>query len=266
LNSELPATQASQPAAADAGGKSGTPGTPGGAAETRIAAVPPGKLDKAPAAVGAASGVRSASDSSTAAARKAVEAITAAGTPGNTGYKIGAQDVIEISVFKVPELSKMVQVSETGTVNLPLIGEVSAAGRTATELEKALTASLGAKYLQNPQVTVYVKEYNSQRVTLEGGGVKKPGVYPLRGRMTLLQLIATAEGLSELSSSEVAVFREENGKRMGARFDVSAIRSGEVADPPLRAGDVIVAPTSMAKETLNSVIKLVPLAAVFALL
>src|SRR5262249_61773057 len=104
----------------------------------------------------------------------------AASLPGNTAYKIGPNDVIEITVFKVPELSKQVQVTDNGTVNLPLAGEIVVAGKTAQQIERELARTLGAKYLQNPQVSVYVKEYNSQRVTVEGA-VKKPGVYPLRG-------------------------------------------------------------------------------------
>ena len=86
--------------------------------------------------------------------------------------------MLDITVFKVPELSKTVQVSETGTINLPLVGEVQAAGKTTQELERVLTAKLGATYLQNPQVSVLVKENNSQHVDhpgrrREAGGVSR---------------------------------------------------------------------------------------------
>lgn len=199
------------------------------------------------------------------AAARAADALTAPATPGSTAYKIGFQDVVEISVFKVPELSKSVQVSETGDINLPLVGEVQAAGKTAQELERELTTKLGSKYLQNPQVTVLVKEYNSQRVTIEGA-VKKPGVYPIRGHSTLLQFIATAEGLDPSSDSSVVVFRQSNGKRTAARFDISEIRSGNAADPEIQSGDVIVVGSSVAKETFNNFLKLLPVASVFALL
>ncbi|MFM9709597.1 polysaccharide biosynthesis/export family protein, partial [Streptomyces galilaeus] len=86
--------------------------------------------------------------------------------------------MLEFSVFKAPELQRVVQVSEDGTINLPLIGEIPASGRTATELERDVAQRLGKKYLQSPQVTIVVREYNSQRATLEGA-IKKPGVYPL---------------------------------------------------------------------------------------
>jgi polysaccharide biosynthesis/export protein len=196
---------------------------------------------------------------------RAADKLTSAAAPGNSGYKIGPLDVIEFSVFKVSELTRTVQVSEVGTVNLPLVGEIQAAGRTAQEVERDLTQKLGAKYLRSPQVTVLIKEYNSQRVTVEGA-VKRPGVYPIRGGLTLLQVIATAEGLDSTSDSTVVVFRQNAGKRFAARFDMGQIRSGETNDPPLQSGDVIVAPTSATKAAFDVILKSLPIATVFALL
>jgi len=192
-------------------------------------------------------------------------AVLAAQTPGSTAYKIGPLDVLEISVFKVAELSKTVQVADTGTVNLPLVGEVQAAGRTPQDLERELTKSLGAKYLQKPQVTVFVKEYNSQRVTVEGA-VKKPGVYPLQGKNSLLQMIATAQGLETVSDSTIVIFRTTNGKRAAARFDLAEIRAGNTDDPNIQPGDVIVAGTSAIKETFTNFIRYLPVASIFTLL
>jgi len=167
-------------------------------------------------------------------------------------------DVLEISVFKVPELSKSVQVANTGTINLPLVGEVAAAGKTAAEIEKDLTQQLGAKYLKSPQVTVYVKEHNSQRVTVEGA-VRKPGVYPIRGTLSLLQLIATAEGLDkDLYSKDVTVFRTVDGQRTPQVFDIDAIREGKVDDPPLRQGDLVVVDTSAGKAAFQNTIRILP--------
>jgi polysaccharide biosynthesis/export protein len=198
-------------------------------------------------------------------ATKVAETLTAAATPGNNAYKIGALDVLDISVFKAPELSKSVQVADTGTVNLPLIEDVQVVGRTAQEIERDIAGRLGAKYLQKPQVTVYVKEYNSQRVTVEGA-VKKPGVFPVRGGNTLLQYLAMAEGLDPNSDSTVLVFRTTNGVRSAAKFDVSEIRAGTAKDPTLFSGDVVVAPSSTMKEVFNNFIKVLPLASVFAVL
>lgn len=196
---------------------------------------------------------------------RAADKLTSAATPGNKGYKIGPLDVVEFSVFKVPELKRTVQVSGAGTLNLPLVGEIQAAGRTARQVERDLTKKLGAKYLQSPQVTILIKEYNSQRVTVEGA-VKKPGVYPLRGKTSLLQVIATAQGLDSVSDSTVVVFRRINGKRLAARFDVGQIRSGEANDPPIQSGDVVVAPTSAMKGAFDTIMKSLPLTTVFALL
>jgi len=131
---------------------------------------------------------------------KAADAFASAATPGSAAYKIGPQDVLDISVFKAPELARSVQVAESGTINLPLVGEIHAVGKTAQEVERDLAKRLGAKYMQSPQVTVYVKEFNSQRVTVEGA-VKKPGIYPLRGKTTLMQTIAMAEGLDPSTAS-----------------------------------------------------------------
>ena len=146
------------------------------------------------------------------------------------------------------------QVADNGTVNLPLIGDVSAGGKTAQEIERDLVRRYGRTYLRSPQVTVSVREYNSQRVTIEGA-VNKPGVYPVRGKASLLQMIATAQGLDENSDSMVVIFRQTNSGRTVARFAGSAIRTGSVVDPAIQSGDVIVASSSALKETFNAILK-----------
>lgn len=198
-----------------------------------------------------------------ASAAKAAEQLTASATPGSNAYKIGALDVLDISVFKVPEMSKSVQVANSGTANFPLVGDIQVVGRTAQQVERDLAAKLGAKYLQNPQVTVFVKEYNSQRVTIEGA-VKKPGVFPIRGHGSLMQFIAMAEGLDQVAGTEVVIFRQMDGKRVAGRFDIGQIKSGEAVDPPLQSGDVIVVQSSMMKETFNNFVKILPIVGVFA--
>jgi polysaccharide export outer membrane protein len=198
-------------------------------------------------------------------AARAADKLTSAATPRTTGYKIGPLDVVEFSVFKVPELTRTVQVNENGTINVPLVGEVQAAGRTAHEVERDLASELGKKYLQSPQVGILVKEYNSQRVTVEGA-VKRPGVYPLRGKTSLLQVIATAEGLDATSNTTVVVFRHVEGKRLAAKFDIGDIRSGNASDPAIQSGDVVVAPSSAMRGTFDLILKSLPIATVFALL
>ena len=180
-------------------------------------------------------------------------------------YKIGAQDVLEISVFRAPELSKVVQVADAGVINLPLVGDIDAAGRTARDIEGDIVRRLGEAYMRNPQVSVYLKEYNSHRITVEGA-VKKPGVFAYRGTTSLLQAIAMAEGLDPLSDSHVLVFRTLKGKRAAAKFDIARIRSGMDPDPDIQPGDIVVVPTSTVKETFNTLLRALPLAGIFAFL
>lgn len=187
--------------------------------------------------------------------QRVADKFTSMSKPGSATYKVGPQDVLEVSVFKVPELSKTVQVSESGSINLPLVGEVAAAGKTAQEIERDLTKKLGAKYLQSPQVTVFVKEYNSQRVTVDGA-VRKPGVYPIRGETSLVQAIAMAEGTdTNTASSNVVVFRTVDGQRSAARFDLADIRDGKATDPIMKEGDVVVVDTSTGKMMLNVLLR-----------
>lgn len=198
--------------------------------------------------------------------KNVADKLTAPATPGNSAYKVGPQDVLDISVFKVPDLSRSVQVTDTGTINLPLLGEVEAAGKTSQDIERDLTKKLGAKYLQSPQVTVYVKEFNSRRVTIDGS-VKKPGVYPIRGKATLVQFLAVAEGPTDIADvSEIVVFRNVSGKKSAAKFDLNDIRSGSAEDPVIQEGDVIVVNDSMTKAAFQNVLKALPIAAFVPLL
>jgi polysaccharide export outer membrane protein len=176
-----------------------------------------------------------------------------AAAPGSADYQISPLDILDISVFQVPDLTKTVQVSSGGQISLPLIGAVTASGKTAQGLEKEIAAKLGAKYLQSPQVSVFVKEFTSQRVTVEGA-VNKPGIYNMTGRTTLLQTIAMAGGLDRVADPRgIVVFRESQGTRRAAKFDLPAIRSGKASDPVLVAGDVVVVDQSGAKTALRSV-------------
>jgi polysaccharide export outer membrane protein len=150
-----------------------------------------------------------------------------------------------------------------GQISLPLIGTMQAGGLTIQELEKAIAAKLDAKYLQNPQVTAFVKEFTSQRVTLEGA-VSKPGIYPLTGRTTLLQTIAMGGGVNNLANLQgVVVFRQIQGKKMGAVFDLKAIRAGNAEDPVIYGDDIIVVDQSGSKTALRRFIEAMPILNVF---
>jgi polysaccharide export outer membrane protein len=196
---------------------------------------------------------------------RAVDIYTAA-DPGSAGYRVGPLDVLDVSVFQVPELTRSVQVSDVGTVNLPLVGEVPAAGKTSREIERDLASRLGSKYVRDPQVTVFVKEYNSQHITVEGA-VKKPGVYPSKGKNSLTQAIATAEGLdNDAASNTVLVFRTVDGRRYGAKFDFKEIMAGRADDPSIQKDDIVVAESSAGKEVLSYAVKALPAFAVFSLI
>jgi len=195
-----------------------------------------------------------------APAAEAAAKLTSAGTPGSNAYKIGPLDVLEVAVFKVPDLSKTVQVGEDGTITYPLIGQVHAAGRTAHDLEVDLKQKLGEKYLRSPQINVLVKEYNSQRVTISGA-VKTTGVYAIKGRTTLLQVVAMAGDIDgSTASGDIVVFRTVDGQRAAARFDADSVKNGKVDDPEVLPGDVIVVDTSATKVALSNVLRVLPLA------
>jgi polysaccharide export outer membrane protein len=156
-------------------------------------------------------------------------------------YRIGPEDLIEIQVFGVEQLSRTVRVNSRGQVSLPLVGLLQVGGLTGQEAEAMLAQKLAESYLQNPQVSLFIREYTSQRVTVEGA-VMKPGIYPLRGPTTLLQTLALAGGQANLSDmNEVMLFRPSpDGKRAALVYDVERIRAGELDDPTVMNEDLIV--------------------------
>ena len=172
---------------------------------------------------------------------------------GVPDYRIGALDLLQISVFQLEDLDREVRVNSSGMVSLPLIGAVAAGGRTVAELEKEIARRLSESYLQNPQVSVFVKEFTSQRVTVEGA-VTKPGIFPITGKTSLLQAIAMSEGLTPLADAEsVIVFRTIEGQRMAALFDLKAIRAGEAEDPLIYGDDIIVVDQSGPRTALKTI-------------
>jgi polysaccharide export outer membrane protein len=192
---------------------------------------------------------------------------TPSGQPGqDEDYRIAPLDLLEISVFGVKELDRPVQVSSSGMISLPLIKTVKAAGLTQTRLEQQIAAKLEAKYLQSPQVSVFVKEYNSQRITVDGA-VQKPGIFPIVGKVSLMQAIALAQGLTVVADpSGVLVFRTVNDKRMAARFDLSDVRSGKINDPFLQPGDIVMVDESKTRTALRDISTALPLTGLFQFL
>ncbi|MEP2726943.1 polysaccharide biosynthesis/export family protein [Roseibium sp.] len=175
-------------------------------------------------------------------AQQAYEVFPAQSDSGPIAYRIGPLDVLSVNVFQEPELTfEKLEVDAGGTLAFPLIGDVQAAGKTASQLSEEITERLNTRYLRNAQVTVLVSSSVSQNITIEGN-VVEPGVYEIPGgSTTLLQAIARAKSPTRTArTSEIAVFRMVGGERMGAVFDLSEIREGRASDPELRGGDVVV--------------------------
>jgi polysaccharide export outer membrane protein len=217
-----------------------------------------------------ASGADALRDSSPSVVTVAAQLPAPDTTPGSHGfqdgmdYRLGAQDVLEVSVLGQPELARTVRVNRSGRISLPLAGTLQAGGMTVEELQGAIAARLRDGYFQDPQVSVFVKEYASQQVTV-GGSVEKPGVYPLVGETSLLEAISMAEGMDPLADPRGAVvFRTIDGTRMAAVFDVKAIRAGQMPDPRVYAGDIVMIEQSGSKTALRRFIETVPALAFFS--
>lgn len=158
-----------------------------------------------------------------------------------TDYTIGPNDLIDIDVYGVPELKRTVRVNSSGLVSLPLVGQVSLGGLTAQEAERRLEKVYGEKYLANPQISVFIREFTTQRVTVEGA-VAKPGVYPFTGQLTLLRTMALVGGGGPMARlDEVMVYRKApDGHMETLTYNMEKIRDGTEPDPIIYAEDVIV--------------------------
>jgi polysaccharide biosynthesis/export protein len=170
-------------------------------------------------------------------------------------YQIGPFDLLRIDVFQVPELSHSAQkggvrVNSQGFISLPLLGPVQVSGLTSQQLEVYLAKLLEEKYLQDPQVSVFIEEFTNQRVTV-GGGVNRPGIYPIKGRTTLLQAIAEAQGASFEAArgrESIKVFRmTDAGPTEVSSYSLKALHKGQILDPEIRNDDIVIIEESGAK-------------------
>lgn len=158
-------------------------------------------------------------------------------------YVIGAQDVLDINVWKEPSVSRTVPVRSDGKISLPLLDDVQAAGLTPMQLTASLTEKL-KKFLEDPQVTVIVTQINSQRVYIIGQ-VMRPGAFPLLPNMTILQALATAGGLAQFANGKkIYLLRTEGGKQARYNFNYKDVLSGRKPEENLvlKTGDQIVVP------------------------
>ncbi len=181
----------------------------------------------------------------------------------NLDVRISPMDLLEISVFGAPDLDNSYQVDFEGKLKLPLIGLVSASGYTPSELAAILETKFGESYLQDADVTVRITETQQRYLTVDGS-VQKPGMYPVEGQLTLVQAIALSGGPSDNANpKKVVVFRQIEGKRNAAAFDLRKIRSGEADDPLVYANDIIVMDGSEARRSYGELLRSIPLLALF---
>lgn len=180
-------------------------------------------------------------------------------------YVIAPQDVLQVTVFQVPDLSKSVQVNGSGDVTLPLVGQVHVGGKSVEQAQQEIGERLGKKYIRSPQVTVLVTK-SGQRITVNGS-VKSPAVLTIDGKLTLSQAIAATGGLSEIAnSSRIHVARVSNELVKDAVYNLDEIQSGAAPDPTLQGGDIVVAEDSNARVALKNIKDLLPFAVLAAVL
>ncbi len=163
--------------------------------------------------------------------------------PTSPEYVIGPQDVVQIDVWKEPEITRTIPVRPDGKVSLPLVNDVQAAGLTAMQLAGVIREGL-TKYLTNPQVTVTVTLINSRRVFLTGE-VSRTGAIPLLPNMTVLQALSTAGGFTAFARiKDIYILRVENGKQTKYPFHYKDVVKGKRPEDNivLQPNDVIVVP------------------------
>lgn len=125
---------------------------------------------------------------------------------GPQDYRIGFDDVLDVSVFEAQELNREVRVSSAGEISIPLLDSVHVAGLTPREVELVLQELLRRKYMKDPHVSVFVREMQSHPVSVLGA-VRKPGVFQVRGSKTLLEILSLAEGLADDAGETVIIMR-----------------------------------------------------------
>lgn len=177
-------------------------------------------------------------------------------------YQIGPRDILMVSVFNEPGLTfEQLPVSSGGTVALPLIGTIAASGRTAEQLADDISARLNARYLRNARAAVSVVTATNYTVTVDGA-VNRPGIYDIPGRLMLSQALAVAGGGAPYARmNEVVVFRDINGQRYAARFNMNDIRAGREPDFTLRQRDTVVVGFNHAAALFRDIVTTLPSAA-----
>ncbi len=176
--------------------------------------------------------------------QEALSMLAIQNTPGREAdYVIGPGDVLDIRVYHSPDIGGAVSVSSQGLIELPLAGKISAAGMTPVQLEKVIAQKL-LVYIKRPFVSVMVKNYRSQRVSVLGA-VRFPRVYVIRGQKNLVDMLAAAGGLTGQAGQTCTIMRTAGGgrnkktKTMIVDLDELLDKGDLALDVPVRSGDII---------------------------
>lgn len=158
-------------------------------------------------------------------------------------YALGAEDSVEVQVWKNADLSRTVTVRPDGKISLPLIGDVQAAGLTATQLAESVTEKLKAYYKEPAQVTVIVNPVNSYTIYMLGE-IRSQGKQQVRSGTTFLQAISLAGGFSQFASTNRIVLRrrDSDGREIAIPIRYKDILAGNQANMVLKPGDTIIVP------------------------
>ncbi|MER8867823.1 polysaccharide export protein [Mesorhizobium sp. M0751] len=173
-------------------------------------------------------------------------------TENGSEQPLSPNDVLEVNVFQVDNLNRTVQVDSGGQISLPLIGTVTAAGKTVRQLEQEIETAYGAKYLQSPDVTIFVKESIGQRITVDGE-VNRAGIFPVSSNSSLIDAIALAGGFNTVGDAKkVFIYRTIGPNTLVANYNVEEIRGGKSRNPRIYGGDKIVVFASKSKIAMNN--------------
>lgn len=181
----------------------------------------------------------------------------------NRDHRLGPSDLITLTVYRAPEVTGDFRVDPLGNLIIPLIGSVPVQGLTTAEASAEIKRRLEGRYYVNPDVSLALKETPNRTITVDGA-VQAPGLYPVVGRTTLMQAVAMARGATgNANLRRVVVFRQIQGQRMAAGFDLQAIRSSQMEDPVLYPSDIVIVDGSGTRQMWRDILSAIPILALF---
>ena len=160
------------------------------------------------------------------------------------GVVIGLQDLLEIKVFQLDQLNQTLRVADDGSITLSLLGRIMVAGLTCEQAERRIAGLLEARYINDPQVSVFVREYESRKVAVTGA-VQRPGAYEMLGEKTVLEMIALAGGVTRDAAKQVFVIRRQPGdapRSIALKLDELIYTGDPAVNIPLQPGDIVYLP------------------------